>query len=79
MNLSEFSVLDETLDPDGYVPHELKTTHPKITYDSFDETFCVDIGEGCCAIIYGNNRMVRALELANMIWGKYLVIENGEK
>lgn len=79
MNLSEFSVLDTFVDDNADYSYQYRTTHPKITYDSFDETFCVDIGDGCCAIIYGNNRMVRALELANMIWGKYLVIGNGEK
>ena len=71
MRLSEFKVLDELWDDDDYCDVH-KTTHPKIIFDPLDETFTVDIGEDCCAVIYGKNRMERALEIANLIWENYL-------
>jgi len=42
----------------------VKTTHERVRYDSFSETFIVDLGRSCWAEVYGKNRLARAVDIA---------------
>jgi hypothetical protein len=60
MNSLDFEILDETTDKNGVY----LTTHPRITFDSYVESYLVDIGKGAWCEVYGYGRMSRALQIA---------------
>lgn len=68
MLYEDFTIIEPNEDGDTWT---LETTHPKITYDSFVETYLVDLGEGeTVAEIYGRDRSRIAFELAELWWNR---------
>ena len=70
LDYNDHFITETPVDEDyGY---EMKTSHPKITFDRSVESFNVDLGEGCWCEVYGKDRFKKAILLAEFIseWEK---------
>lgn len=70
MNYHDHFITEKPVDEEG--DWEMKTSHPRVTFDTSVESFNVDLGEGCWCEVYGKDRFKKAILLAEFIaeWEK---------